>query len=44
MTHRGTSLASQGVQLVAVFQNFGQVRDRYGTQASTIVTTFWSRC
>jgi type IV secretory pathway TraG/TraD family ATPase VirD4 len=35
-----SSLASQGVQLVAVFQNFGQVRDRYGTQASTIVTNF----
>jgi len=35
-----SSLASQGVQLVAVFQNFGQIRDRYGTQASTIVTNF----
>jgi type IV secretion system protein VirD4 len=35
-----SSLASQGVQLVAVFQNFGQVRDRYGSQASTIVTNF----
>jgi type IV secretion system protein VirD4 len=35
-----SSLASQGVQLVAVFQNFGQVRDRYGTQANTIVTNF----
>jgi type IV secretory pathway TraG/TraD family ATPase VirD4 len=35
-----SSLASQGVQLVAVFQNFGQVRDRYGGQASTIVTNF----
>jgi type IV secretory pathway TraG/TraD family ATPase VirD4 len=35
-----SSLASQGVQLVAVFQNFGQVRDRYGPQASTIVTNF----
>ena len=23
-----------------MFQNFGQVRDRYGTQASTIVTNF----
>jgi type IV secretion system protein VirD4 len=35
-----SSLASQGVQLVAVFQNFGQIKDRYGTQASTIVTNF----
>jgi type IV secretion system protein VirD4 len=35
-----SSLASQGVQLVAVFQNFGQIRDRYGTQAGTIVTNF----
>jgi type IV secretory pathway TraG/TraD family ATPase VirD4 len=35
-----SSLASQGVQLVAVFQNLGQVRDRYGPQASTIVTNF----
>jgi type IV secretion system protein VirD4 len=38
-----SSLASQGVQLVAVFQNFGQVRDRYGTQASTIVTNFLAK-
>jgi TraM recognition site of TraD and TraG len=29
-----------GVQLVAVFQNCGQGRDRYGTQANTIVTNF----
>jgi type IV secretory pathway TraG/TraD family ATPase VirD4 len=35
-----SSLASQGVQLVAVFQNFGQIRDRYGGQAATIVTNF----
>jgi type IV secretion system protein VirD4 len=35
-----SSLASQGVQLVAVFQNFGQIRDRYGPQAGTIVTNF----
>jgi type IV secretion system protein VirD4 len=35
-----SSLASQGVQLVAVFQNVGQIKDRYGTQASTIVTNF----
>jgi type IV secretion system protein VirD4 len=35
-----SSLAGQGVQLVAVFQNFGQIRDRYGTQAGTIVTNF----
>jgi len=35
-----SSLASQGVQLVAVFQNFGQIRDCYGAQASTIVTNF----
>ena len=35
-----SSLASQVVQLVAVFQNFGQIKDRYGTQASTIVTNF----
>ncbi len=35
-----SSLASQGVQLVAVFQNLGQIRDRYGNQASTIVTNF----
>jgi type IV secretion system protein VirD4 len=35
-----SSLASQGVQLVAVFQNFGQIKDRYGGQASTIVTNF----
>jgi type IV secretory pathway TraG/TraD family ATPase VirD4 len=35
-----SSLASQGVQLVAVFQNFGQIKDRYGNQASTIVTNF----
>jgi type IV secretion system protein VirD4 len=35
-----SSLASQGVQLVAVFQNFGQIKDHYGNQASTIVTNF----
>jgi type IV secretion system protein VirD4 len=35
-----SSLASQGVQLVAVFQNFGQIKDRFGSQASTIVTNF----
>ncbi len=35
-----SSLASQGVQLVAVFQNFGQIKDRYGTAANTIVTNF----
>jgi type IV secretion system protein VirD4 len=35
-----SSLASQGVQLVAVFQNLAQIKDRYGTQASTIVTNF----
>jgi type IV secretory pathway TraG/TraD family ATPase VirD4 len=35
-----SSLASQGVQLVAVFQNFGQIKDRYGNQASTIMTNF----
>lgn len=35
-----SSLASQGVQLVAVFQNLGQIKDRYGNQASTIVTNF----
>jgi type IV secretion system protein VirD4 len=35
-----SSLASQGVQLVAVWQNFGQVKDRYGGQAGTIVTNF----
>ncbi len=35
-----SSLASQGVQLVAVFQNLGQIRDRYGTQTATIVTNF----
>jgi type IV secretion system protein VirD4 len=35
-----SSLASQGVQLVAVFQNFGQIKDRFGNQAGTIVTNF----
>jgi type IV secretion system protein VirD4 len=35
-----SSLASQGVALVAVFQNLGQIKDRYGNQASTIVTNF----
>jgi type IV secretory pathway TraG/TraD family ATPase VirD4 len=35
-----SSLASQGVQLVAVFQNLGQIRDRYGAQTATIVTNF----
>jgi type IV secretion system protein VirD4 len=33
-----SSLASQGCQLVSVFQNLSQVRDRYGNQATTIVT------
>jgi type IV secretion system protein VirD4 len=33
-----SSLASQGCQLVSVFQNLSQIRDRYGTQATTIVT------
>jgi type IV secretory pathway TraG/TraD family ATPase VirD4 len=35
-----SSLASQGVQLCAVFQNLGQIKDRYGPAASTIVTNF----
>ncbi len=33
-----SSLASQGCQLVSVFQNLSQIRDRYGSQATTIVT------
>jgi type IV secretory pathway TraG/TraD family ATPase VirD4 len=33
-----SSLASQGCQLVSVFQNLSQIRDRYGNQATTIVT------
>ena len=33
-----SSLASQGCQLVSVFQNLSQIRDRYGNQANTIVT------
>jgi type IV secretion system protein VirD4 len=33
-----SSLASQGCQLVSVFQNLSQIRDRYGPQATTIVT------
>lgn len=33
-----SSLASQGCQLVSVFQNLSQIRDRYGSQANTIVT------
>ncbi len=38
-----SSLASQGAQLVAVFQNYAQIRDRYGNQAGTIVTNFLTK-
>jgi type IV secretion system protein VirD4 len=38
-----SNLASQGVQLVAVFQNFGQIRDCYDSQAATIVTNFLAK-
>jgi type IV secretion system protein VirD4 len=33
-----SSLASQGCQLVSVFQNLSQIRDRYSNEATTIVT------
>ncbi len=38
-----STLASQGVQLVAVFQDLAQVRHRYGTQANTILTNFLTK-
>jgi type IV secretion system protein VirD4 len=38
-----STLASQGVQLVAVFQDLAQLKHRYGNQANTILTNFLSR-
>ncbi len=38
-----STLASQGVQLVAVFQDLAQVRRCYGNQANTILTNFLTK-
>jgi TraM recognition site of TraD and TraG len=38
-----STLASQGVQLVAVFQDLAQVRRCYGNQAPTILTNFLAK-
>jgi type IV secretion system protein VirD4 len=38
-----STLASQGVQLVAVFQDLAQIKRRYGNQANTILTNFLAK-
>jgi type IV secretion system protein VirD4 len=38
-----STLASQGVQLVAVFQDLAQLKHRYGNQANTILTNFLAK-
>lgn len=38
-----STLASQGVQLVAIFQDLAQVRRCYGNQANTILTNFLAK-